>query len=174
MLVLNLIGAGRNRLELLKVCWLLLRFSKQCLNRKTKRHMWHAIDSTPITAFEISFNWLRLTYWPFKKPLSLFWNIRSVIYRGRAFLKHLPKNNLAILPTDRPRRSVLRCSVFFYIRLGFDGNGSAQCIFASMFRHSDVRLRHQISGMKGLNQWISVLFFRHVVRLSHQIWWRKG
>ena len=54
--------------------------------------------------------------------------------------------------TDRPRRSVLRCSVFFYIRLGFDGSGSAQCIFASMFRHSDVRLRHQIAGTKGLNQ----------------------
>ena len=56
--------------------------------------------------------------------------------------------------TDRPRRSVLRCSVFFYIRLGFDGNRSAQCIFASMFCHSDVHLRHQISGTKGLNQCI--------------------
>ena len=31
------------------------------------------------------------------KPLSLFLNIRSVIYRVRAFLKHLPKNNSAIL-----------------------------------------------------------------------------
>ena len=57
-----------------------------------------------------------------------------------------------VAATDRPRRSVLRCSVLFYIRLGFDGYGSAQCIFASMFRHSDVRLRHQISGTKGLNQ----------------------
>ena len=54
--------------------------------------------------------------------------------------------------TERPRRSVLRCSVIFYIRHGFDGNGSAQCIFAYMLRHSDVRLRHQISGTKGLNQ----------------------
>ena len=44
--------------------------------------------------------------------------------------------------TDRPRRSVLRCSVIFYIRHGFDGNGSAQSIFASMFCHSDVRLRY--------------------------------
>ena len=31
------------------------------------------------------------------KPLSLFWNIRSVIYRVRAFLKHPPKNISAIL-----------------------------------------------------------------------------
>ena len=59
--------------------------------------MWHAIDLTPITTLEISFNWLNLTYWPFMKPLSLFWNIRSGIYRVRAFLKHLPKNNSAIL-----------------------------------------------------------------------------
>ena len=73
------------------------------------------------------------------------------------------------LSTDRPRRSVLRCSVFFHIRLGFDGNGSAQCIFASMFRHSDVRLCHQISGTKGLNQWISVPLFCDVFRLRHQI-----
>ena len=62
------------------------------------------------------------------------------------------KLSAKIVNTDRPRRSVLRCSVFFYIRLGFDRNGSAQCIFASMFRHSDVHLRHQISGTKGLNQ----------------------
>ena len=60
--------------------------------------------------------------------------------------------DVALIYTDRPRRSVLRCSVFFYILLGFDRNGSAQCIFASLFRHSDVRLRHQILGTKGLNQ----------------------
>ena len=65
-------------------------------------------------------------------------------------------------------------SVIFYIRHGFDGNGSAQCIFASMFRHSDVRLRHQISGTKGLNQGISVPLFCHVVRLRHQISVTKG
>ena len=29
-----------------------------------------------------------------------------------------------------------------------------QCIFASMLCHSDVRLRHQISGTKGLKQCI--------------------
>ena len=63
--------------------------------------------------------------------------------------------------TDSPRRSVLRCSVFFYIRHDFDGDGSAQCIFASMFCHSDVRLRHQISGTKGLNQCVSVPLFCH-------------
>ena len=56
-----------------------------------------------------------------------------------------------------PLRSVLRCSAIFYIMYighGFDGNGSAQRIFASMFCHSDVCLRHQISGTKGLNQCI--------------------
>ena len=63
--------------------------------------------------------------------------------------------------TDRPRRSVLRCSVIFYIRHDFDGNGSAQSIFAPMFCHSDVRLRHQISGTKGLNHWVSVQLFCH-------------
>ena len=31
------------------------------------------------------------------KPLSLFWNIRKVIYRVGAFLKHLLKNISAIL-----------------------------------------------------------------------------
>ena len=31
------------------------------------------------------------------KPLSLFWNIRSIIYHVRAFLKQLPKNIPAIL-----------------------------------------------------------------------------
>ena len=31
------------------------------------------------------------------KPLRLFWNIRSVIYRVRAFVKHLPKNISSIL-----------------------------------------------------------------------------
>ena len=63
--------------------------SNACLNRKTERHMWHAINLTPITALKISFNWLHLTYWPFMKPLCLFifWNIRSVIYPVRAFLK---------------------------------------------------------------------------------------
>ena len=60
---------------------------------------------------------------------------------------------------DRPRRSVLRCSVIFYICHGFDGNRSAQCIFASMFRHSDVRLHHQISGTKGLNQCVKCPVF---------------
>ena len=59
---------------------------------------------------------------------------------------------LTCIYTDSPRRSVLQCSVIFYIRHGFDGNGSAQYIFASMFRHSDVRLRHQISRAKELNQ----------------------
>ena len=29
-------------------------------------------------------------------PLSWFWNIPSVIYQVKAFLKHLPKNILAI------------------------------------------------------------------------------
>ena len=81
--------------------------SNAYLNRKTERHMWHAIDLTPITALEISFNWLHPTYWPFIKPLSLFWNIRSVIYRVRAFLKHLPKNNSAIL-TNCDYVSILR------------------------------------------------------------------
>ena len=37
--------------------------------------------------------------------------------------------------------------------------GSAQCIFASMFRHSDVCLRHQISWLKGLNQCIKCPVF---------------
>ena len=70
--------------------------SNAYLNRKTERHMRHAIDLTPITTLEIHFNWLHLTYWPFMKPLSLFWNIHSVIYCVRAFLKHLLKNISAI------------------------------------------------------------------------------
>ena len=88
--------------------------SNAYLNRKTERHMWHAIDSTPITALEISLNWLHLTYWPFMKPLSLFWNIRSVIYRVRAFLKHLPKNNAAIL-TISDDVSILRFRYTWYM-----------------------------------------------------------
>ena len=90
------------RLDLLSAAgWLVSRISPSTcyglasntyLSRKTECHKWHAINSTPITALEIHFNWLHLSYWPFMKPLGLFWNIRSVIYRVRAFLKHLPKN----------------------------------------------------------------------------------
>ena len=58
--------------------------------------MWHVIDLTSITPIK-HFNWLHLTYWSFTKPLSLIWNIHSVIYRVRAFSKHLPKNISAIL-----------------------------------------------------------------------------
>ena len=52
----------------------------------------------------------------------------------------LNKQKITEKNTDRPRRSALRCSAIFYIRHDFDGNGSAQCIFASMFCHFDVRL----------------------------------
>ena len=53
------------------------------------------------------------------KPLSLFRNIRSVIYRVRALLKHFPKNILAIFTIcDDVSRPILRFR-YMYMLLSY-------------------------------------------------------
>ena len=90
-----------------------------------------------------------------RRYTKVWGNIRTIEFREKSIILPIcSQETCENFHTDRPRRSVLRFSAIIYIRHDYDGNGSAQCIFASMFCHSDVRLRHQISGTIGLNQWV--------------------
>ena len=90
-----------------------------------------------------------------RRYTKVWGNIRTIEFRWKVnypanlFTRNLWKLSYRQASEIRPPSFAI-----FYICHDFDGNGSAQCIFASMFCNSDVRLRHQISGTKGLNQWV--------------------